>query len=97
MRLAESISSLVDIAAWIALLAATGSLALARTRGIAAPLALGCYAVLTALIPEVGPFPVPLVGIAMSPILGLWLGAGVLAAQARQCVYPGGSGRLRSR
>ncbi|WP_337187314.1 hypothetical protein [Phenylobacterium sp.] len=97
MRLAWAISPLVAVVAWVALLGATASLALARTRQTAAALALASYAVSTALVPEVGHFPVPLVGIAVSPILGLWLGAAVVAAQGRQCAYPGGIGRLRSR
>ncbi len=46
--------------------------------------ALAAYALVSAVAALAGPFPVPLVGMAMSPILGLWLGAGLLAAQARR-------------
>jgi hypothetical protein len=41
-----------------------------------------CLAVL-ALAPALGAFPVPLVGMGLSPILGFWLGAGALAAASR--------------
>lgn len=80
MRLAWAVSPLAAVAAWAALLASCGTLAWGRTPGA---MALGVYALLTALTPILGPFPVPLVGMAMSPVLGLWLGAGLLAAQAR--------------
>jgi hypothetical protein len=36
-----------------------------------------------ALAPAFGAFPVPLVGIGMSPVVGFWLGAGALAAARR--------------
>ncbi|OYU70793.1 MAG: hypothetical protein CFE28_12790 [Alphaproteobacteria bacterium PA2] len=35
------------------------------------------------LTPFVGAYPVPLLGLGMSPILGVWLGVGMLARQAR--------------
>lgn len=79
MGLAWALSPLAAIGAWAALAAACLSLAWARTPGAWALLA---YAALSALTPLAGPFPVPLVGMAMSPIVGLWLGAGLLAAQA---------------
>ena len=56
-----------------------------------AALALSAYFVLSALTPLFGAFPVPLVGIGMSPIIGFWLGVGLLAAS----VYWGDSA-LRS-
>lgn len=85
MRLAWAITPPVAIAAWVALLCAAGSFALFRAPGLeAGPRALCAYAVLSALTPLFGPFPVPLVGMAMSPILGLWLGAGMLAAEGRR-------------
>jgi hypothetical protein len=83
MRLAWAISPAAAIAACAALLGAVGSFAVFRTPG-AGPRALCAYAVLSAFMPVLGPFPVPLVGMAMSPILGLWLGAGLLAAEARR-------------
>lgn len=79
MRLAWTVAPAAAVAAWAALLASCGALAWSRAPSAAA---LGVYALLTALTPLAGPFPVPLVGMAMSPILGLWLGAGLLAAQA---------------
>ncbi|CAL1692532.1 hypothetical protein MMB232_02706 [Brevundimonas subvibrioides] len=45
--------------------------------------ALSLCLVLWALSPLFGAFPVPLVGIGMSPILGAWLGMGLLCAQMR--------------
>jgi len=84
MTIAWAISPPLAIAAWAALLAAVGSVMLVkRLNANAGPRALCAYAALSAVTPLFGAFPVPLVGMAMSPILGLWLGAGVLAAQAR--------------
>lgn len=84
MRLAAELSPVAAVVAWVALIAAVGSPALMRTPGDGgASRALCAYAVLSALMPLIGPFPVPLVGMAMSPILGLWLGVGLLAARAR--------------
>lgn len=84
MRLAAELSPLAAVAAWVALIAAVGSPALMKTPGDGgASRALCAYAVLSALMPLIGPFPVPLVGMAMSPILGLWLGVGLLAAPSR--------------
>jgi len=42
--------------------------------------ALAAYFALSALTPLVGTFPVPLVGIGMSPVVGFWLGCGALIA-----------------
>lgn len=52
-----------------------------RTRVAALALAACCAVV--ALAPAFGAFPVPLVGVGMSSILGFWLGAGALAAAHR--------------
>lgn len=85
MDLAWAVSPLAGVAAWTALLAACGALAAVRTPGLrTAGRALGLYAVLSAVLPIVGAFPVPIVGMAMSPILGLWLGAGMLAGAMRR-------------
>lgn len=46
--------------------------------------ALGLYMLLWAVMPFLGAFPVPLVGMGMSPILGAWLGVGLLAGLQRQ-------------
>jgi cell division protein FtsW (lipid II flippase) len=45
-----------------------------------AAVALGSYMLVTAMAPLVGAFPVPLIGMSMSPIIGFWLGIGALAA-----------------
>ncbi|WP_068876798.1 MULTISPECIES: hypothetical protein [unclassified Phenylobacterium] len=95
LRLAWAVSPALAVVAGVMLLAALGSLGAFRAPGARA---LSVYALLSALASFVAPFPAPLVGMAMSPILGLWLGAGMLTAQARsQYEYPGGIGRLRSR
>ena len=47
-----------------------------------AALALSAYFVLSALTTLFGAFPVPLVGISMSPVVGFWLGVGLLVASA---------------
>lgn len=86
MGLARGVSPLLAVGAWATLagaalapLAAVGAEADgART----AAFALAAYAALAALMPLVGAFPVPLVGMGMSPILGLWLGVGLLSAVA---------------
>ncbi|CAN5682559.1 hypothetical protein BH24ACT22_BH24ACT22_02030 [soil metagenome] len=83
--LAYAISPLIAVVAVIALsgtilspvmIAARPELSSVRT----AALALSAYFVLSALTPLFGAFPVPLVGIAMSPVIGFWLGVGLLAA-----------------
>ena len=45
-------------------------------------LALTAYAAVAALAPIAGAFPVPLMGIAVSPIIGAWLGLGALLRAA---------------
>lgn len=73
----------VAAVAAVALLAATALLPLRLGRGFTPALALAsCFAV-QALAPGLGAFPVPLVGVGMSPVLGFWLGAGALAAAHR--------------
>lgn len=81
MRLAWAVSPAMAVAAWASVAGAYLSFGWSRTL---AAWALAAYAVLAALMPLVGWFPVPLVGMTMSPIIGLWLGAGLLAAQARR-------------
>jgi hypothetical protein len=86
MALAWSLSPVVAILAGIALGGAVlAPLAASRSdhRPVrVAALTLAAYAVLSALAPLLGAFPVPLVGMGMSPILGLWLGIGLLTALA---------------
>src|SRR5262249_38955775 len=47
-----------------------------------ASLALACYFLLSSITPFLGVFPVPLLGIGMSPIIGFWMGVGMLAGLA---------------
>jgi hypothetical protein len=82
-------SSPVVAAVAVALLAATALLPLGladRSRPFtsAPALALAACCAVQALAPAFGAFPVPLVGMGMSPVLGFWLGAGALAAVRRR-------------
>lgn len=61
-------------------------LAGAGPSGIATPLSV--YFLLTAGMTLFGAFPMPLLGIGMSPIVGFWLGVGLLAAQIRCAPSP---------
>jgi len=76
----------VAAAVAVALLAATALFPL-RLAGRSPPftpaLALAACCAVQALAPAFGAFPVPLVGVGMSPVLGFWLGAGALAAARR--------------
>lgn len=65
-----------------ALLAATALFSL-RSAPFAPALALAACCGVQALAPAFGAFPVPLVGIGMSPVLGFWLGAGALVVARR--------------
>ncbi|HEU0055061.1 MAG TPA: hypothetical protein VFQ39_17865 [Longimicrobium sp.] len=70
----------------VILLAATVLYPLRLARGSRPPipvLALAACCAVQALAPAFGAFPVPLVGMGMSPILGFWLGAGALVAANR--------------
>ena len=53
-----------------------------------AALALSAYFVVAAIGPLLGAFPTPLVGMGVSPILGAWLGIGLLRAVARHAAAP---------
>jgi cell division protein FtsW (lipid II flippase) len=55
-----------------------------RPRTRVAALALAACCIVSTLAPAFGAFPVPLVGMGMSPVLGFWLGAGALAAVQRR-------------
>lgn len=81
MALAWTASPALGVGAWCALIGACLSPRLSRGRPATA---LAAYALVTAVAPLAGWYPVPLVGMSMSPILGLWLGEGLLAAQARR-------------
>ena len=56
---------------------------LAGARSFGTGLPLSAYFLLTAGMTIFGAFPMPLLGIGMSPIVGFWLGVGLLAAQVR--------------
>jgi hypothetical protein len=87
MNLARNLSQGLALGACAALVGAVlAPLAAARAAGEtrSAAVALAGYGLLSALTPLAGAFPVPLVGMAMSPILGLWLGVGLLAALDRR-------------
>lgn len=87
VALAFSITPVLAVAV-VVLIAATSlapmlgtRLAGARPSGIAVPLSV--HFLLTAGMTLFGAFPMPLLGIGMSPIVGFWLGVGLLAAQLR--------------
>lgn len=87
--LASSISPLLAGAAVLSLVALAAALAAARRLpGVA----LGLTFLLWAAMPLFGAFPVPFVGIGMSPIVGGWLGVGLLAAAMR---WNGGAGQAK--
>ncbi|WP_372785414.1 hypothetical protein [Phenylobacterium sp.] len=95
MGLAWRLSPLAAVFAWLALGGAVSApliLSGSDRRAVrAAALALAIYGMLAVLTPLLGAFPVPLVGMGMSPILGAWLGAGLLAAlwrSSRQAAPP---------
>lgn len=54
----------------------------------AAAIGLTVYLALSALAPCIGAFPVPLVGMGVSPILGAWCGMGLLAGLRGRAVLP---------
>lgn len=86
IALAWSQSPLLALAAVAALGAAVASLVPPRAvppPAQAAAWALAVYLGAVILAPLAGAFPVPLVGMGMSPIVGLWLAVGLLAASAR--------------
>lgn len=88
LRLAWGMSPIAAVVAWAALAGAVLSpLAALRAPSAelrAAAMALATYGALSALVPLAGAFPVPLVGMGMSPILGLWLAIGLLTAVGRR-------------
>lgn len=88
MELAWRLSPFVAFHAWVALAgAALTPIAIGRSPDPAmrtAGIALAAYGLLSVLAPRLGAFPVPLVGMGMSPIIGLWLGVGLLAVLLRR-------------
>lgn len=66
----------------LAVAVATPLLGGVRSRDAAAA-ALAGYMAFTAFAPAIGAFPVPLVGLTISPVIGFWLGIGALAQRRR--------------
>lgn len=83
LKLAIGLSGVVAVgaAALIGAAALTPVLLVPRGDGTvrAAAMALTAYFTAAAITPIFGAFPVPLVGISMSPIIGAWLGMALLA------------------
>lgn len=82
VALAFSLSPLLAVAAVIAF-AVTAAAPAWTTRAspaATAGLALSAYLLTTGLTTVFGAFPMPLLGVGMSPVLGVWLGVGLLAA-----------------
>ena len=85
LRLAWALSPFAALLAGAALGASALTPLLAARQGgstLSASVALIVYFLLAAIAPALGTFPVPLVGMGVSPILGSWLGVGLLAALA---------------
>jgi cell division protein FtsW (lipid II flippase) len=81
--LSPPIAIVAVVALGVAALAPTMAATLPeRSAARTAALALGAYFVFSALTPLFGAFPVPLVGIGVSPVVGFWMGAGLLVAVA---------------
>ena len=89
LQLAYAMSPVAAAVALICL-AATAAVPVWLTRRFATPglrvagQALGLWLMLCAAMPFLGAFPTPLVGIGMSPIIGAWIGAGLLAGLFRR-------------
>ena len=86
--LAWDLSPLAAGLAWLTLLAVAAAPAALTARGPSdvrrAGQALSLCLLLWTLTPLLGAFPVPFVGMGLSPILGAWLGVGVLAGLLRR-------------
>lgn len=82
--LAFGLSPFIGIMALLTLAGVAGApvLAIWRQTGATrlAGAALGLCLLVWAIMPFLGAYPVPLVGMGMSPIIGAWLGAGLLGA-----------------
>jgi len=78
VRLAAAVSPLLAIAAVAGVIAAVAAPLAAGRKARTAALALTVHLAITSLAAFVAPFPVPLIGMGLSPILGAWLGIGLL-------------------
>lgn len=89
VQLAWSLSPVLAVAG-VVMLAGTAltPLLVSRSTAATAALALSTWFVATAVTPLFGAFPVPWLGIGMGPILGAWLGVGLLAARLRPASSP---------
>jgi hypothetical protein len=87
--LAQSVSSATTLVCAAALAATCVAPLAARKTALpgldAAAGSLSAYFLICSLMPVFGAFPVPLVGMGMSPIIGFWLGMGALWACILQC------------
>ncbi|WP_404368294.1 hypothetical protein AB5I39_14475 [Sphingomonas sp. MMS24-J45] len=71
---------IVAVGAVAALAIACAAPLVARGRsGDPAAVAVGLYMFVTAVAPVLGEFPVPLIGISISPVIGFWVSVGLLA------------------
>jgi hypothetical protein len=84
LELAYNLSLGVAVLCVVSLLAVCASPVFAATKihsdGRPAAKALGLYFITSTLMPLFGAYPVPIVGMGMSPIIGFWLGMGTLVA-----------------
>lgn len=91
VALAWGLTPVLAVAAVVLILATAlapmpGARSGARLPGMGLPLSV--YFLLTVGTTLFGAFPMPLLGIGMSPIVGFWLGVGLLAAQIRCAPSP---------
>jgi cell division protein FtsW (lipid II flippase) len=91
VALAAGLSPLLAILAVIVITGASIAPAVAAPRSSAARtagLALSAYMLATAAATLFGAFPMPLLGIGMSPVVGFWLGVGLLGAMLSRMPAP---------
>ncbi|HEY8572799.1 hypothetical protein [Phenylobacterium sp.] len=79
----------------LAAFAVTPALSARGTAARSTGYALSALFLFWSLAPALGAFPVPLVGMGLSPILGAWLGVGLLAATMRARTEPGAAAEFR--
>ncbi|MET0272209.1 MAG: hypothetical protein ABW360_04405 [Phenylobacterium sp.] len=84
----EAIQLAAALSPWLAGLAVLSLVAFAATPALTTRAwtgyALSALFLAWSVAPALGAFPVPLVGVGLSPILGAWLGVGLLAGLARR-------------
>lgn len=98
LGMAAARSTWMAIVCLTSLVAAAASPLMARRSGrplaSASAAALSVYFFVCSVMPFCGAFPVPLVGMGMSPVLGFWLGIGMLVAVSEFAKSPSEAGAI---